>query len=141
MNHHFPGTGFIFIFIFSCLIFITLRSNSQESYYVSGKVVDDKTKVPLAFVNIIINYNGFAGGTTDIDGKFMLTYSQRIRTLTLSYVGYQPMTFEVGQKTSNLLISLTQKDVELQEVEILPGVNPAHRIIQNAIDNRENNDP
>ena len=124
-----------------CLIFISLDGSSQEVYYISGKVIDSKTKAPLAFVNIIINNNGFAGGTTDIDGKFKLTYAQKIRTLSLSYVGYQPVTYEVGPKTSNLLISLTQKEIELKEVEILPGINPAHRIIQNAIDNRENNDP
>lgn len=141
MNRYFPGTNFNFIFLFLCLIFISLESFSQESFYISGKVVDGKTNSPLAFVNIIINNNGFAGGTTDIDGKFKLTYSQKIRTLTLSYVGYQPLTYQVGIKTSNLLISLTQKEVELKEVEILPGINPAHRIVQNAIDNRENNDP
>ena len=31
--------------------------------------------------------------------------------------------------------------VQLDEVIILPGINPAHRIIQNAIDNKDHNDP
>jgi len=141
MNHYFHRKNINLFFLIFCLIFISLRSASQETYYISGKIVDGKTNAPLAFVNIIINNNGFAGGTTDIDGKFKLTYSQKIKTLSLSYVGYEPLTYQVGAKTTSLLISLTQKEVELKEVEILPGINPAHRIIQNAIDNRENNDP
>jgi len=131
----------IFKLFLWCLPFFSLHLFSQEAYFISGKVIDSKTNTPLAFVNIIINNNGFAGGTTDIDGKFKLSYSQKIKTLNLSYVGYQPLTYQVGPKTSNLLISLTQKEVELSEVEILPGINPAHRIIQNAIDNRDLNDP
>jgi hypothetical protein len=129
------------IFFHLFIILLTSYSFSQEIFTISGKVVDNKSKAPLAFVNIIINNNNFAGGTTDIDGKFRLSYSQKIKTLTLSYVGYEPISYTVGSKTSGLLISMTQKDVELKEVEILPGVNPAHRIIQNAIDNRDINDP
>ena len=118
-----------------------LRTSGQEVFSVAGKVIDEKTKAPLAFVNIIVNSNNFNGGTTDIDGRFRLSSPGKINTLTLSYVGYLPKVYPIGTRTENLLIQMSQKDIELKEVEILPGVNPAHRIIQNAIDNRENNDP
>lgn len=120
---------------------LTLTVYGQETYRVSGKVMDSKTHVPLAFVNIIINNNSRAGGTTDIDGKFRLSYPQKIRTLTLSYLGYKQMEYTMGPKTQNILIELEQTEIELKEVEILPGINPAHRIIRNAIESRESNDP
>lgn len=117
------------------------KAEEQNNYSVSGKVVDNTTRKPLAFVNIIINDDNRAGGTTDIDGKFHLQYPEKIRSLSLSYVGYEPLTFPIGSKILNLLIALTQTEIDLREVEILPGINPAHRIIQHAIDNRDTNDP
>ena len=113
---------------------------SQEVYYVTGRVVDSKTKESLAFVNIVIN-NSNTGGTTDIDGKFSLRSLKPVRTLVLSYVGYEPRTITIGSRTKDLLIQMVQKEIDLQEVEILPGINPAHRIIRNAIENRDINDP
>ncbi len=132
-----------FIRRFALFIFLlpVLHSYGQESFSISGRVIDYKTREPLAFVNIIINGNNRAGGTTDIDGKFRLESIQKIRTLNLSYVGYQPLEYKIVSKTLNLVIPMTPTEVELKEVEILPGRNPAHRIIQNAIDNRDVNDP
>ncbi len=127
------------ILLFSICFF--LPADGQNNSSVSGKVIDFITKQPLAFVNIIINDNNRAGGTTDIDGKFHLQYPQKIKSLSLSYVGYEPLTFPVGSKYQNLIIAMTQTEVELKEIEILPGINPAHRIIQHAIDNRDTNDP
>jgi hypothetical protein len=127
-------TGTLFI-----LFLIVSRSFSQD-YVVSGVVSDARTRQPLAFVNIVINDSRF-GGSTDIDGKFRLKSSDPVKYLQLSYVGYAPRTFYVGTRHENLVITMTEKDIDLTEVEILPGVNPAHRIIRNAIDNRELNDP
>ncbi len=118
----------------------TLILSAQESYILSGRVADSRTREPLAFVNIVIN-NSFHGGTTDIDGKFRLRTSQVPKTLKLSYVGYEPVLFPVGSRKEGLTIYMTRKEIELAEVEILPGINPAHRIIRNCIDSRDQNDP
>ena len=128
------------VFLLLLLFLYSFSSFSQDSFTVSGKVVDSKTKEPLAFVNIVIN-NSLYGGTTNIDGKFRLRSANTVRFLQLSYVGYEPLTYPVGLKTENLVITLTRTEIELTEVEIYPGINPAHRIIQHAIDNRDLNDP
>jgi hypothetical protein len=122
------------------LILASLVGSGQNIYYVSGKVTDSKTKEPLAFVNIVIN-NSQYGGTTDIDGKFRLRNAYPVQKLQLSYVGYLPLTYSVGNKTENLSIQLTRTEIELTEVDIFPGINPAHRIIRNVIENRDQNDP
>jgi len=122
------------------MILASLVGSGQDTYYISGKVTDSKTKEPLAFVNIVIN-NSQYGGTTDIDGKFRLHSARPVQKLQLSYVGYLPLTYSVGNKTENLSIQLTRTEIELKEVDILPGINPAHRIIRNAIENRDQNDP
>jgi len=133
MNFH-PS---IFTFLLSIWIF---SGFSQEVFYISGKIIDSRTRAPMAFVNIVIN-NSNIGGTTDIDGKFKLRSNQNIRTLECSYVGYQALNYTVGSKSSNIQLQMVQKEIDLREVEILPGINPAHRIIRNAIENRDLNDP
>ena len=118
--------------------FITVAL-SQEIYTVSGKVTDKTTGQPLAFVNIV-QEEGF-GGTTDIDGKFRFHWSKKPGYLALSYVGYESLNYPLTGGLQNLQIRMTARTIDLKEVEVLPGVNPAHRIIRNAIDNRDNNDP
>ncbi|HNW96998.1 MAG TPA: DUF5686 family protein [Bacteroidales bacterium] len=112
----------------------------SQSYSVVGKVIDAQNHEPLAFVNILIN-NENNVHQTDIDGVFKITSLQNIDSLKLSYVGYESYTYKVGDKTKNILIALTSKEVLLNEVVILPGENPAHRIINRMIENRDLNNP
>jgi hypothetical protein len=134
MNHRLLPILFIFLFASTTCF-------SQDTFLVSGRVIDSKTRESLAFVNIVINNSSNKGGTTDIDGKFSLRSEKPVQTLRLTYVGYEPISVSPGERTKGLLIQMTQKDIDLQEVEILPGINPAHRIIRNVIDNRDINDP
>lgn len=127
--------------IFLILAFFPLSGLfSQTPYTVSGRVLDARTKESLAFVNIVINQSNY-GGTSDIDGKFRFRYNNPIKSLKLSYVGYESVTYPVGSTSRDVVIYLVRKEIELQEVEILPGINPAHRIISNAVNNRDLNDP
>lgn len=129
-----------FLLFLMMFLIVTTDCLSQDQFLVTGKVIDMKTKESLAFVNIIINSSN-TGGTTDIDGKFTLRSGVRITSIRLSYVGYEPKIVPIGERTKDMVIQMTQKDIDLQEVEILPGINPAHRIIRNVIDNRDINDP
>jgi len=63
--------------IFWLLSFLSLFG--QHS--IKGKVIDEKSKTGLAFVNIIDNNNN--GATTDIDGNFSINSSQPINNLKL----------------------------------------------------------
>ena len=118
---------------------LTLNMVAQDVFVVSGKVTDKNTKQPLAFVNIV-QEDGF-GGTSDIDGKFRFRWTKRPAYLDLSYVGYESLRYPLSGNLQNIQIQMTAKQIELKEVEVLPGINPAHRIIRNAIENRDLNDP
>ncbi len=131
MSAKFPG-----ILLFLLFSFI---SSFAQNYTVNGKVVDSESKKPLAFVNIVIN-SGNRGDVSDIDGKFRLQSEEPIKILKFSYVGYQPMSMEISH-TKDLQVYLKRIPIELQTVEILPGENPAHRIIRNALNNKDANDP
>jgi hypothetical protein len=111
-----------------------------QDHPVTGKVFDEKTGLPLAFVNIVTN-NSNIGTATDIDGKFKILSNQKVEFLRLSYVGYDAQTFYLHGKQKRIEIFLTPATFQLEEVKIVAGENPAHRIIKNVIANSDKNNP
>ena len=107
---------------------------------ISGRVMNAETGESLAFVNIVINESR-QGGATDIDGRFRFDAYQHVDYLKLTYVGYEPVLFHIKNKAKGLKIFMKKASYELGEVVILPGVNPAHRIINNVVNNRDFNNP
>ena len=93
---------------------------------VRGRVVEERTLEPLAFVNVSL-VGEREGAMTDIDGRFTLTVPSLPVTLRLSYVGYRTVDAEVNDGAAGL-IKLARATIELREFEVLPGENPAHRI-------------
>ncbi len=113
---------------------------SAQSYPVSGTVTDSLTGQPLAFVSIVVN-NGREGGLSDIDGHFSIQSSQKPESLRLSYMGYKPLSFSLGAQKTGLLLKLSPAPLEISGVTILPGENPALRIVRKVLENSRRNDP
>jgi len=122
----------VFLFIHTILF--------SQNYTVSGRIIDSQTREPLAFVNILVNKDIHVT-QSDIDGLFNISYPGKIDSLRLSYVGYENYTFMPGNKTKNIVIDLKRKQVQLNEVVVFPGENPAHRIIKKMIENKDKNNP
>ncbi|MDN5350965.1 MAG: hypothetical protein PWQ54_2361 [Bacteroidales bacterium] len=121
------------------LIFSNGFAQAQQ-YELKGLVKDSKTHEALPFVNIVLN-DGIFGGTTDIDGKFHLKSSKPVYQLRMSYVGYQTYEQHFESHPKTLTIYLTAKSIDLQEVVVRPGINPAHRIIDSVLLYSEKNNP
>ncbi|MBE0637071.1 MAG: carboxypeptidase-like regulatory domain-containing protein [Bacteroidales bacterium] len=122
------------------LLILLVKAGWGQEYRCSGTVYDAETGRTLVFVNIVTNDRNI-GTATDIDGKFSIVSNEEIQTLRLSYVGYKPLTYTISNQHSYLSIHLERSSVELQEVVIIAGENPAHRIIRKVIENRDRNDP
>lgn len=129
-------------FNFCLFIFCTnpIILYSQQDYFLKGNVIDSHTKEPLAFVNITLN-NIYKTYQTDIDGVFNIPISSEIDSLKLSYVGYETATYKITNQYHDIKIELKRNTINLSEVVIFPGENPAHRIINNVIENRNKNNP
>ncbi len=109
----------------------------------SGRVVDAKTGAPLPFVNIAVEGKQ-AGTSSDIDGRFSVPSARQGENLTFSFVGYKRYTYPIEAPTAslqNLRIALVPEPVKLNEAIVLPGVNPAERIVRRAIVNKPLNNP
>ncbi len=124
---------------FLIFVYFTCIYSFSQVYTVNGVVVDSLSRSPLPFVNIVVN-DGPSGTITNIDGKFVIKTQTKPQYLKLSYVGYFPVTVNVDEP-ENMIIEMTKSIHELEEVVILPGENPAHRIINNAILHRKINNP
>lgn len=125
-----------FLSLFCILLNTTLLSQTKS---IKGIVKDEKTLQPLAFVNIVTN-NGF-GATTNIDGKFEIHYNNSSKSLLFTYIGYNSLSVDIENIAGKPVFYLVQKTFDLNEVEIFPGINPAHRIIDSVLKNRHLNDP
>jgi len=125
--------------LFLIVLLVVFQATAQHKL-ISGRVMDAETGESLAFVNIVVN-NSRQGGSTDIDGKFYIKTTENIQFLELTYVGYESLKFTPEGETKGLKIYLKKIPYQLQEVVVLPGINPAHRIIKNVVENRHLNDP
>ena len=126
--------GILILIFILCINIVYAQKNQYE-----GTVIDSKNKQALAFVNITYNDDGKLGTTTDIDGKFVISNSIDIQSITLSFVGYQKLTLTKEELNMTKVIKLTPSDIELDEVVVYAEDNPAHRIIDNMVKNRKRN--
>jgi hypothetical protein len=123
----------------SIIFLMCFLTAPAQIYTISGVVVDSLSKDPLPFVNIVLD-NGPGGGISDLDGKFLIESSQIPQTISLSYVGYTKKTIALNGQF-RVRVDLAPAAFQLNEVVILPGDNPAHRIIDSAVFNRDKNNP
>ena len=126
--------------IFYAFSFLLLVANgAMQAQTIKGKIIDSETQKALPFVNIIFGSENH-GCTSDIDGEFEITSPET--EIYISYIGYFSDTIYINKKTqSYLLIELAPKLYNIEEVIILPGENPANRIIEKVVDNRDINNP
>lgn len=128
-----------FMHRFLCFLFILFAASGYASYLVEGKVIDRTTKEPLAFVSIVIKGTQTVA-YTNIEGKFRISSETPVTTLIFSYVGYRRMELTADDSKA-MLVTMEAIDHQLNEVSIVAGENPAHRIIRRASQNRNLHNP
>ena len=126
--------------VFLLSIFFFAFSSFGQSLSISGQVLDEQSKQPLAFVTVGIEGTN-QGFTTDIDGRFSASVRAEVDNLVFSYIGYERRVLSVNFVKSYTTVYLTQKAVNVSEVKVIPGVNPADVIMERVIENRKINNP
>jgi len=103
-------------------------------------VVDNNTSEPIEYVNIY--FKGTTNGTvTDKDGYFSLKSTDKNKVIIASIVGYEQKraNIKIGKKQT-LTIQLKSQLVNLDEVVVLSGENPAWEIVRKAVNNKKKHD-
>jgi len=112
-----------------------------QIFSLKGSVLDSVTGEKLPFVTILINNSSNQGTSSDSAGDFSLKSPKPITSVTFSFVGYKSknITFKSTDKTYSVLVSLSPQQLELSDVTVMSGENPANRIIRMAVKNRDQN--
>ncbi|MGB0933145.1 MAG: DUF5686 family protein [Lishizhenia sp.] len=116
-----------------CVVFFCFLAMTQKEYL----VLDKDTDAPIAFVKAIDNEENIY--YSDIDGKFEFLNSTQ--TISLRFFGYKDTTYHLNSIVENNYLYLRSDAQSYDEVVIVPGENPANRIIRNTIDKRKENHP
>lgn len=125
--------------LYSIILFLAAFAGFSQSYTISGKVFDSESKEPLPFVPVIIK-GTTVGATTDFDGNYAITTTVPGDSIIASYVGYLRITRPIKRGQSQTLnLPMLLQGVNLLEVVVKAGENPAHRIIRNVIANKKYN--
>lgn len=105
----------IFIFILNC--------NSIFGQNISGIVINEKSKIPVEYVNIGVAGKNI-GTVSDFDGKYNLSIDSQFDddTLLFSCIGYLPFAIKIKdlKKAENKNILLKGNVYEMNEIVIRP---------------------
>lgn len=121
-----------------CLVFLCTLSARAWAQDCCFTVIDALTNQPVPFVPVRLPDGTAILG--DLDGNVCLSDSST-DSLTTRVLGYEPLTFSAHQACIQRHVFLKPSQNELKEVEVLPGVNPAHRIIKACVAQAAINDP
>jgi hypothetical protein len=121
--------------IIGLLIIAIINTVSAQ---IKGKVVDTNGN-PLPFV-AVLEENTYNGTTTNENGKFSLSIRAEKATLVFQYLGYKTTKKNVEKNMAEeIIITLLEENINLNEVIINKNENPANEIIRKAIANKKEN--
>lgn len=120
-------------------IFYATNAPLAAQFVLTGQVIDESTREPLAFA-VIADASSQRAAFSDIDGNFSLNANSSVLEIHVRLLGYEASRIKVNIDRP-VVIALRPITQSLAEIIILPGVNPADLIIQKAIDMKPANDP
>lgn len=112
-----------------------------QTYIIEGKVTADDTEEPLMFANIYLTKSEI-GIATDLEGIFRIELENLIadEVLQISTIGY--VTQEIPLKDTSyqyIDLRLFSSNVNIEELVIYAGENPANAIVRNIIERKKIN--
>lgn len=122
------------ILLLVALIFVQFVK-AQET---EVQVIDAQTNNPVSFAKISDGINKAV--ITDIDGKTNILIIDS-HLYSFRFFDYKDTVIKGSALRENPIVYLFPDGQIYDEVVIRPGENPAHRIIQNVMDNKKDNDP
>jgi TonB-dependent starch-binding outer membrane protein SusC len=102
-------------FILFTLLMFSFRGFAQKT--ITGKIMDNDTKQPLAGVTIRVEGTN-VGTQTNTDGSFSINVPKNNSTLLLSEVGFQSQSINVSGKTDLGVISMMVAATALNEMVV-----------------------
>lgn len=102
----------IFSILWALMMLISIKATAQNEVTLSGRVLDDE-QTPLAFVTVKVA-NQMAGATTDLDGKYKLTF-HTADTVVITYqmMGFQKRTKKLIRPQGKLTLNIVMQPMNI----------------------------
>ncbi len=132
-------------FCFPMFALLLLFQQAQgQSTSVEGYITEEGSGEPVMFASVVFK-GTYTGATSDTTGYFKLTINTAEMvedTLLVSLLGYFPKKIPIkrGEKQT-LEITLKPSFMELSEITILAGEDPAWALLRKVIDRKPQNNP
>lgn len=114
-----------------CLFFFLIPYFVLAQYKYTGIIKNAKTKEPLSYTNIHTNEGSLY--YSNIKGQFEFQSKNPLKTITVSYVGYQTKIITIEKNNYFIEIFLEPTTENLNEVVIQASENESLRLIKNVI--------
>ena len=102
-----------------CLLSLAVKGNAQNSFTLSGRIIDATTQEPMVAVNVF-DQNTNRGTFSENDGSFSLEVSELPTTLIFSFIGYENYFLEVKDSPEeDLVIELQASILRLPDIEVI----------------------
>ena len=125
--------------LFWVISFVFFHTHAQTNTFreVSGRIVDQKTKEPLALASVtLIPHQGST--VTNKEGRFSIKvpFNAPPQELSVSYMGYESARLAIGKAEEPLIISLLPSTMILREVTVSVPQDPGV-LVDEMLQNRE----
>lgn len=126
-------------YLFFCILLV-LQAHAQKETVITGHVTEIGTNAGIPFVNIYFK-GTLIGTVTDFDGNYSIRTTSPKDSIYISLIGYKSRAKPVKKGQTQVIdFQLSPEALNLNTIEIRPGINPALRIIKNAQDNKSKYD-
>lgn len=125
-----------FCSIYLCFLLIAIYSHAQTKIRISGFVTDEKNS-PLAYAGVYV-LGSTTGTSTNADGAYFLDLPPGNYTIVCRYLGFvkQEKTIQINQLPVALDFVMKPASLQISEVVIHGGTDPAYAIIKKAVQKR-----
>jgi len=106
---------------------------------IRGKVTDETTGEPLPFVNVFLVGTN-VGTTTDFEGVYYFETKIKSDSVAATFIGYKRQTQAIKLfRFQEINFVLASDNINLEEVVIVAGENPADILLKKVINNKSKN--
>lgn len=125
--------------MFGLMWFVLSPLMGQNTYRITGRITDRESHEGIAFANVFIAGTTL-GESSDGDGYYTITLTNYFDSLTVSVLGYEMQSRPILRQAEQTIDFVLQAEaLNLGEVVVLAGENPAIPMVRNIIRHKADN--
>lgn len=126
----------IFFVVLVWLPVFSVRVMGQDADNLMGQVLDKVSGEPLPGATVFWKDQSSKGAVTDVDGRFSIAMNALPSTLEIRFLGYQPVSRAINNKTDDLKFFLHPEEMALEEV-LVSDRREDHNVLSTEIGRNE----